>query len=63
MNPMRSLYYIGPQIGHMIVYCTGWVLDRTSRTKETPIFVKLWIPVNGTQRCDIELHDIHKLDG
>ena len=26
-----------------------------------PIFVKLWIPVNGTQRCGIELHDIHRL--
>ena len=25
-----------------------------------PIFVKLWIPVNGTQRCGIELHDIHR---
>ena len=26
-----------------------------------PIFVKLWIPINGTQWCGIELHDIHKL--
>ena len=26
-----------------------------------PIFVKLWISVNGTQECDIELHDIHRL--
>ena len=25
------------------------------------IFVKLWIPVNGTQRCGIEIHDIHRL--
>ena len=25
------------------------------------IFVKLWIPVNGTQRYGIELHNIHKL--
>ena len=25
------------------------------------IFVNLWIPINGTQWCGIELHDIHKL--
>ena len=25
------------------------------------IFVKLWIPINGTQRYGIELHDIHRL--
>ena len=31
------------------IYCTGWVLDRASCTKETLFdFVKLWIPVNGT---------------
>ena len=24
------------------------------------IFVKLWISVNGIQRCGIKLHDIHK---
>ena len=24
------------------------------------IFVKLWIPINGTQQCGIELHYIHR---
>ena len=48
-------------MGHVMVYCTGWVLDRAPRTKETFFdFVKLWILVNGTQRCVIELHDIHR---
>ena len=45
----------------VIVYCTSWVLDRAPRTKETiSDFVKFWILINGTQRCDIELHDIHR---
>ena len=48
-------------MGHVIVYCIGWVFDRAHRTKDTlSDFVKLWIPVNGTQWCGIELHDIHR---
>ena len=48
-------------MGHVIVYCTCWVLDRAPRTKETMSdFVKFWIPVNWAQRCGIELYDIHK---
>ena len=61
MDPMRSLCYIGPRMGHVIVYCIGWVLDSAPRTKETlSDFVKLWISINGTQWCGIELHDIHR---
>ena len=61
MDLMRSLCYIGHQIGHIIVYCIGWVLDRVPRIKETlSDFVKFWIPINGIQRCGIKLHDIHK---
>ena len=44
-------------------YCILYVLDldRTPRTKETlSDFVKFWILVNGTQRCGIKLHDIHR---
>ena len=48
-------------MGHVIVYCTSWVLDRAPRTKKTlSNFVKFWIPVNGTQLCGIELHDIKR---
>ena len=58
MDPVRSLCYIGPWMGHVMVYCIGWVFDRAPRTKETlPNFVVL---VNGTQRCGIELHNIHR---
>ena len=46
-------------MGHVMVYCIGWVLDRAPRTRRLSDFVKLWILVNGTQRCGIELHDIH----
>ena len=61
MDPVRSLCYIGPRMGHVIVYCISWVLDRASRIKETLFdFVKFWILVNETQRYGIELHDIQK---
>ena len=61
MDLVGSLCYIGPRMGHVIVYCTGRVLDRAPCTKETlSEFVKFWIPINGTQQCGIELHDIHK---
>ena len=54
-----SLCYIGPRMGHVIVYYTSWALDRASRAKETlSDFVKFWISVNGTQLCGIELRDI-----
>ena len=34
---------------HVIVYYTGWVLDKAPSTKETlSDFIKLWIPVNGS---------------
>ena len=59
---MQSLCYIGPWMGYVIVYCIGCVLDRAPSTKEIlSDFVKLWIPINRTQWCGIELHDIHKL--
>ena len=46
---VRALCYIGPRMGHVIVYCTGWVLDRAPCTNETMSdFFKLWILVNRT---------------
>ena len=48
MDPVRSLCYIGPRMGHVIVYPTGCILGRASCTKETlSIFVKLWVLVKG----------------
>ena len=34
-EPVRSLCYIGPWMGHVIVYPTGCILGRTSHTKKT----------------------------
>ena len=61
MDPVRSLY-IGPRMGHVIIYCTGWVLDGAPRTKETLsiFFSKLWILVNGTSQYGIRSFDIHE---
>ena len=28
--------------------------------KLCPIVVKIWIPINGTQQCDIESPEIHR---
>ena len=38
----------------------GFWIELPIQKRLCPIFVKLGIPVNGTQRCGIELHDIHK---
>ena len=58
MDLVRSLFYIGPLMGHVIVYHTSCILGRAPRTK-VPIFVKLWVSVKGTQQCGIGLPDIH----
>ena len=45
------------------------MLGRTPRTKETlpDFFVKIWIPINGTQKCGISSHPkstgIPRVDG
>ena len=58
---VRSLYYIGPQIGHVTMFCTGCILGRaTVQRRLCPIFVKLCVPVKGTQHYGIGLSDIHK---
>ena len=35
MDPVRSLYYIGPQMGHVTMFCTCCILGRAPHTKET----------------------------
>ena len=44
-----------------IIVQVGFWIELPIQRSLYPIFVKLWISVNGTQRCDIELHDIHRL--
>ena len=51
INRPGAVIVFGPQIGHVIIYCTGLVLDRVPHTKKTRsffFFSKLWILVNGT---------------
>ena len=44
----------------IIIQVEFWI-ELLVQRRLCPIFFKLWIPVNGTQRCGIELHDIHRL--
>ena len=44
-----------------IIIQVGFWIELLIQRRLHPIFVKLWIPINGTQRCGIELHDIHRL--
>ena len=57
--------------GHCVILGLEWVMllyiiqvefwvELPVQRRLCPIFVKLWISVNGIQRCGIELHDIHK---
>ena len=53
-GPMRSLCYIRPRIGRVIVYHTDCILSRVSfdlllQRRLYPIFVKLWVSVKRTQ--------------
>ena len=41
MDSVRSLCYIGSRMGHVIVYCIGWVLvELPVQRRLYPIFVK-----------------------
>ena len=44
------------------IYCyTSCILGRAPRTKESLVdFVKIWIPINGTQQLGIKLPKIHR---
>ena len=46
----------------MLLYIVqvGFWIELPVQMKLCPIFVKFWISVNATQRCGIELHDIHR---
>ena len=44
----------------IVVYVGFWIKLLIQR-RLCLIFVKLWIRINGTQRCGIELHNIHRL--
>ena len=44
-----------------IIVHVGFLVELLVQRRLCPIFVKLWILVNGIQQFDIELHDIHRL--
>ena len=61
MDPMWSiLLLLRPWMGYdytsiQVVY---WV-ELPEQRRVCPIFVKIWIPINGTQHCGIGLPKIH----
>ena len=45
MDPVRSLYYIEPQMGHVTMFCTSWILDRALiQRRLCLVFVKIMEP-------------------
>ena len=45
--------------GYTVIQVVYWV-ELLKQRRLYPIFVKIWIPINRTQQCDIELPEIHR---
>ena len=72
MGPMWSIFtHKLTQCGHCVILGLGWVMllyivqvgfliELPIQRILCPIFFELWILINETQRCGIELHDIHR---
>ena len=45
--------------GYIVIQVLYWV-ELLEQRRLCPIFVKIWIPINGTQQCGIELPEIHR---
>ena len=60
-NVVIVLYWAADGSCYCIIIQVSFWIELPIQRSLCPIFVKLWIPVNGTQRCGIELHDIHRL--
>ena len=45
--------------GYTVIQVVYWV-ELPEQRKLCLIFVKIWILINGTQQCDIELPEIHR---
>ena len=62
MDPMSSLLLLlGPWMGHgnIVIQVVYWV-ELLEQRRLYPNFMKIWIPINGTQQCGIGLPKIHK---
>ena len=55
------LLLLRPWMGHryIVIHVVYWV-ELPEQRRLCPIFVKIWIPINGTQRCGIGLPKIHR---
>ena len=63
MDPMGSmLLMLRPWIGYdyIVIHVVCWV-ELPEQMRLCPIFfVKIWIPINGTQQCGIGSPEIHR---
>ena len=44
---------------YIVIQVVCWV-ELTEQMRLCPIFVKIWIPINGTQQCGIGSLEIHR---
>ena len=62
MDPMGSiLVLLRPWMGYdyFVIQVVCWV-ELPEQRRLCPIFVKIWIPINGTQLCGIGSPEIHR---
>ena len=45
--------------GYTVIQIVYWV-ELPEQRRLCPIFMKIWIPINGTQQCGIGLPKIHR---
>ena len=55
------LLLLRPWMGHeyIVIQVVYWV-ELLEQRRLCLIFVKIWIPINGTQQCGIRLPKIHR---
>ena len=54
------LHLLRPLMGYnyIVIQVVCWV-ELSKQRRLCPIFVKIWIPINGTQQCGIGSPEIH----
>ena len=62
MDPVGSiLFLLRPWMGYdYTVIQVGCCVELPEQRRLCPIFVKIWIPINGTQQCGIGSPEIHR---
>ena len=58
---LSLLLLLRPWMGHgyTVIQVVYWV-ELPKQRRLCPIFVKIWISINATQQCGIELPEIHR---